>query len=148
MAGARKIPPLSLLLGYGPMALFPLLALVAWLAPPFTALLATQAAQAWGGVLLVFLAGVRRGLSFFTDGGPRPIQIVTMFWLFLLGLAALVAPAFVAFPLLLIGFGSIALLDPRAAQRGEAPEFFAKLRPPQMLVTLIGLAAIEVRLFA
>ncbi|MGN6375936.1 MAG: DUF3429 domain-containing protein [Sphingomonas sp.] len=124
---------------------FPLLALVAWLAPPPWPAIALAVAQGWGGVLLVFLAGVRRGLSFFTGGGPRPAQIATMVWLFLLGCAALLVAPLIAFPLLVVGYGSIALLDPPAARRGEAPAFFAQLRPPQMGVALIGLVALLVR---
>ena len=33
MPGATRIPPLSMVLGYGPMAVFPVLALIGWLAP-------------------------------------------------------------------------------------------------------------------
>jgi hypothetical protein len=145
MAGATRIPPLSLILGYGPMAIFPILGLAAWLMPAPWPAIALAAGQGWGAALLIFLAGVRRGLSFFTQGGPRPAQIATMFWLFLLGCAALLTAPIIAYPLLVIGYGSIALLDPPAAQRGEAPAFFAQLRPPQMAVALIGLIALLVR---
>ena len=148
MAGARRIPPLSLLLGYGPMALFPLLGLATWFAPPWPAFLAAQASQAWAGVMLVFLAGVRRGLSFFTDGGPRPAQIATMLWLFLAGCATLTLPLPWALVLAIVGLGSVAVLDPRAARRGEAPAFFAQLRPPQMAVAVIGLLAIGWRVWS
>jgi len=145
MAGAIRVPLLSLILGYGPMAAFPLLALAAWLAPPPWPAIATAAGQGWGAALLVFLAGVRRGLSFFTAGGPRPAQIATMLWLFLLGCASLLVTPQVAYPLLAIGYGSIALLDPPAARRGEAPAYFARLRPPQMGLALTGLVALLVR---
>jgi len=145
MAGATRTPLLSLILGYGPMAAFPLLALAAWLAPPPWPAIAIAAGQGWGAVLLIFLGGVRRGLSFFTDGGPRPAQIATMLWLFVLGCASLLVVPQVAFALLVVGYGSIALLAPPAAQRGEVPAFFARLRPPQMGVALVGLIALLVR---
>lgn len=145
MKGPRRIPPLSLILGYGPMAAFPLLALAAWLAPPPWPAIAVAIGQGWGAALLIFLAGVRRGLSFFTEGGPRPAQIATMLWLFVLGCAALVTAPLLAFPLLVIGYSSIALLDPPAARRGETPAFFIRLRPPQMGVALVGLVALLVR---
>jgi hypothetical protein len=145
MTDTSRIPPLSLILGYGPMAAFPLLALAAWLAPAPWPAVAVAIGQGWGGALLIFLGGVRRGLSFFTDGGPRTAQIVTMLWLFLLGCAALLVVPAIAYPLLVVGYGSIALLDPPAARRGDAPAFFARLRPPQMGVALGGLVALLVR---
>jgi hypothetical protein len=147
MAGSTRIPPLSMLLGYGPMAFFPALAAAAWLAPSVWSLRALVAAQFWGAALLLFLAGVRRGLSFFTEGGPRWVQIATMMWLFLLGLAAALAPLPLAISILIVGFGSIAVLDPPAARRGEAPAFFARLRPPQMSVALVGLALLSARIY-
>lgn len=139
------IPRLSLILGYLPIVGLPALALAAWLAPdPWPAVLAALA-QGWAGVLLIFLAGVRRGLSFFTEGGPRPAQIVAVLWLFALGVGALLATPPIAFSLLVVGYGSIAVLDPPAARRGEAPAFFARLRPPQMAVALVGLVALLLR---
>lgn len=147
MPGATRIPPLSMVLGYGPMAVFPLLALIGWLAPAPWPAVALAGGQGWGAVLLIFFAGVRRGLSFFTAGGPRWSQIATMFWFFLLGCAALLLAPAIAYPLILVGYGSVALLDPPAARRGEAPAFFEQLRPPQMLVALIGQAALLVLLY-
>ena len=44
--------------------------------------------------------------------------------------------------LLLVGFGAIAVLDPIAARRGEAPLFFARLRPVQIPIALLSLAAL------
>lgn len=134
------IPPLSLLLAFGPALVQLLLGVAAWLLPTDYRLYALGLGQLWGVAILFFLAGVRRGLSFFTEGGPRPIQIVTMGWLFLLALAGSVLPATLAFVALIVGYLSIALLDPPAARRGETPAYFATLRPPQMVVFLIGLA--------
>jgi hypothetical protein len=69
------------------------LAAIAWAAVlPWSAI--AFAAQALGAVLLIFLAGVRREISFLTPAA-RPSQIVTMLWLFALGVAALLlAPPF------------------------------------------------------
>jgi hypothetical protein len=59
----------------------------------------------WGSAILIFLGGVRRGLSFRTPGGPTKAQIATMFWLFGLGLLALLSPStLVALALLLIAY--------------------------------------------
>ena len=59
-----------------------------------------------------------------------------MIGLFGLGFAALVLAtldeAVPALVLLIVGFGAIAILDPIAARRGEAPLFFARLRPVQI----------------
>ena len=95
---------------------------------------------AWSGAVLCFLAGVRRGLSFRQPGGSTVAQVGATLWLFVLGAAALVLPRRgVALVLLLLGYGSMAVLDPSAARRGEAPRYFARLRPVQMLVPILSL---------
>jgi hypothetical protein len=144
-ATSPRVPMLSILLGFGPAVLLPLLAILSFVVPPWEAWIPITAGQIWGAAILLFLAGVRRGLSFFTVGGPRTIQIVTMAWLFLLGLAGLLLPTAAALLALIVGFGSVALLDPRAARREEVPAHFATLRPPQMLVAMIGLAGLAWR---
>jgi hypothetical protein len=144
---SRRVPALSLVLGYGAMAPFVAGAAVAWLlgrGGPAT--LATDLTVLWGGAILVFLAGVRRGLSFRTEGGPTLAQLAASLGLFALGLTALAAPrAGPALALLLVGYATLAVLDPWAARRGEAPPFFARLRPLQMLVPIVGLAALLAR---
>lgn len=138
-------PVLSLVFGYGPVLPLPVAALVAWLAPSPAPFVAVSLAVWWGAAILLFLAGVRRGLSFRTEGGPRRSQIVTMMWLFLLGAGALAVPtALSALLLLVLGYASVAILDPIAARNGEAPAHFARLRPPQMGLALIGLIALMV----
>lgn len=138
-------PPLSLLLAFS--AMIPLVAgaVCAWvLRDPFGGL-AEDAAVLWGGAILTFLAGVRRGLSFRTEGGPRVAQIATMLWLFLLGVGALATLSQRVSPLLLlVGYMSLAILDPLAARRGEAPLFFERLRPVQMLIPIVAVVAIIV----
>jgi hypothetical protein len=100
----------------------------------------------WGCAILLFLSGVRRGVSFRTEGGPTLVQIATMLTLFCLGLGALLAMTFGrpswALGLLIVGFGLIAVLDPIAAGRGEAPLFFARLRPLQIPIAILSLAAL------
>jgi hypothetical protein len=67
--------------------------------------------------------------------------------LFLLALGALVVPwPAAATALLLAGYGALAIVDPIAARRHEAPLFFARLRPVQMLVPIAALAALGLRL--
>jgi len=144
-ATSPRVPLPSLLLGFGPVALLPILAILSFVVPLWEAWIPITAGQIWGAAILLFLAGVRRGLSFFTDGGPRPIQLVTMGWLFLLGLAGLLLPTASALLALIVGYGSVALLDPRAARREEVPAHFATLRPPQMLIAMIGLAGLAWR---
>jgi hypothetical protein len=140
-----RIPPLSLIFGFGPM-----LPLVAGLAaallgvdpPGFTA---TQATVLWGAAILLFLSGVRRGLSFRTPGGPTLAQLLTSFGLFWLGLGALVAlPASprLALALLALGYLAVLILDPIAASRAEVPPNFARLRPPQMAIAVASLVAL------
>ncbi len=137
-----EVPVLGLLLGGVAMVPFALLAGLLWLGPAVWAPAALRWLVCWGAAILAFLSGVRRGLSFRTPGGERAVQIATMAWLYLLAIAALLVTApVVALALLMAGFLSIAVLDPAAARRQEAPLFFARLRPVQMTVPLAGLAA-------
>ena len=143
-----EVPWLSVLLGYGPM--MPILAgaVAAWTLPGTWRTEAVIMTTVYAASILGFLAGVRRGLSFRTEGGPALLQIATMFVLFMLALGAQVlivhGVAFSAVLMVLIGFLATAVLDPIAARAGQAPIFFARLRPPQMS---IGVVALGVLLF-
>lgn len=142
-----EVPLLSVIFGWGPMIPFAIGAIAVWALQNDA--LAVRLTIIWGGAILAFLSGVRRGLSFRTPGGPAVQQIVTMLWLFLLALGALASPwPLISVILLLAGYGSIAILDPKAAERAEAPLFFARLRPTQMLVPILSLCAIGIRLLA
>ena len=71
-----------------------------------------------------------------------------MLWLIVLGAVALLSPwPFVSLLLELIGYATLALADPVAARRGEAPRYFARLRPVQMLIPLACLVALLARLW-
>lgn len=131
-----RTPLPSMVLGYGPAGLILALALAGWL---LRWGLAIEAARLWAAAILIFLGGVTRGLSFFTEGGPQPAQMVVMFFRFLIGLAALVLPLTTALLLLAAGWASMAFTDPPAAARGEAPRYFAQLRPPQSALAVAGL---------
>jgi hypothetical protein len=143
----RAVPWLSIVFGYGPMLPFLAGAAVAWgwrgEALGDAALLLTLL---WGSAILLFLSGVRRGLSFRTEGGATLAQIATMIGLFGLGFAALVLTTLdevvAALVLLILGFGALTILDPIAARRGEAPLFFARLRPVQIPLAILGLGAL------
>ncbi|GEP11934.1 DUF3429 domain-containing protein [Methylobacterium gnaphalii] len=142
----RTVPWLSVVFGYGPMLPIVGGAALAWWFQGETREALVTLTILWAGAILTFLSGVRRGLSFRTEGGPRLAQIVTMLGLFCLGFLALVAAALddgsVALALLILGYAAIAVLDPIAAKRGEAPLYFARLRPFQMPIALVGLCAL------
>lgn len=88
---------------------------------------------------MLFLSGVRRGLSFRSPAGPTWPQQITFFWLFGLGFAALcLQPRWAATGLVAIGFASLALFDWLAARKEEAPPYFARLRPPQMTIAALS----------
>ncbi len=108
---------------------------------------AVPLARVWAAAILIFIAGVARGLSFFTEGGPRLSQLAVMLWRFLCGRAALVVPSIWAFPILAAGYLSALAYDPHAARHGEAPRVFAALRPPQMIVALAGLVTLSALTF-
>ncbi|WP_454886020.1 DUF3429 domain-containing protein [Sphingomonas oryzagri] len=140
-----RIPLTSLIFGYGPILPLPIAALMAWTLPPPVPTVVMWLAIWWAASILIFLAGVRRGRSFRGDEEARAAPLIAMVWLFLLGAGALVSPTpLMSLVLLAIGYASVAILDPIAARRGEAPPHFARLRPPQMGVALIGLIGLIV----
>jgi hypothetical protein len=134
-----RVPPDGAIMGFGAMIPFPAALLAAWVWPE-VGWLAARAAVVWGAAILLFLAGVRRGLSFRTEGGPRPSQVAMTLWLFALGLLLPLVPHPLALAGLIAGFGSLLILDPRAARRGEAPLYFARLRPSQMAIPVASAA--------
>ncbi len=137
-----RVPVNSLVLGYGPMLPLVLGGAGAWLLPPPLELFAVQAVVLWAALILVFIAGVRRGFGFGNRRASTTVEIVTMTAYFLLGLAALIVPGFPAeLTLLLLGYTLVAWLDTRAAKTGNAPAHFARLRIPQMLIGMLGIGA-------
>jgi uncharacterized protein DUF3429 len=139
----NEIPRLDILFGFGPTVPFVAGAVLAWWLPQPSRMIALQLVGLWGSAILLFLSGVRRGLSFRTERGPTWSQIVTMLALFCMGLGALAAllidALLVALLVLLAGFGAVVVLDPIAAHRGEAPLYFSKLRRLQMPIVLVAL---------
>ena len=69
-----------------------------------------------------------------------------MFGLFGLGFLALLSASLgqtvAALALLIAGFTAVAILDPIAARTGEAPLFFARLRPLQIPIAILSLCAL------
>jgi hypothetical protein len=142
----KSIPWLGIVFGFLPMAPFVAGAVGAWLTHGLARAALLHLTIVWAAAILLFLGGVRRGLSFRTPGGPRAIQIVTMLGLFGLGLVALLTErAGLVVPALgadLIGFIALTVLDPLAAARQEAPLYFARLRPLQMPIAVASLLAL------
>jgi hypothetical protein len=143
-----RIPLSSVLLAYGPVVPLPLAAL-GWLTLPFPwpGVLLWLAVW-WGGAILTFLAGVRRGLSFQDAGASLP-ELALMVWLFVLGAGAIAGALAVRTPLLpltmlALGYATLAIVDPASARRGRVPAHFETLRPLQMGVALIGLIGLMV----
>jgi hypothetical protein len=140
------VPWLSVVFGYGPMLPFVAGAGAAWWLGGAWGEAMLSLTGLWGCAILLFLSGVRRGLSFRTEGGPTWVQIATMLGLFLLGFGGLVllflGALRPALALLIVGFTGVAILDPIAARRGEAPLFFARLRPFQIPIAIVSLCAL------
>lgn len=135
-----RTPLLSLVLGYGPALAILAAGALALANVPW----ALTFGCLWAAAILIFLAGVVRGLSFFTEGGPRLSQVAVMMVRFGCGLVALVLPPVLATPVLAVGYLSSLLYDPVAARSGAAPRYFAQLRPPQMIIALLGLVLLFV----
>jgi hypothetical protein len=142
----RAVPWLSVVFGFGPMLPFVAGAVLVWLLHGALAEAVFNLTLLWACAILLFLSGVRRGVSFRTEGGATGAQIATMLSLFLLGFGALVAFALgkpaIALGLLIAGFTEITILDPVAARRGEAPLFFERLRPAQIPLAVLSLGAL------
>lgn len=146
IAERPEVPWLSVVLGYGPMLPFVVGAVLAWVTHGAIRAEFVLLTTIWSASILAFLAGVRRGLSFRTKGGPAIAQVATMFTLYVLAFTALIAIVegfpIVAMVLLLVGFSMIVVLDPIAARNGQAPLFFARLRPTQIPIAVASLAAV------
>ena len=134
-----RVPWDAIFFGYGAMLPFPVTVMAVWLGGAALELPAIRLVTLWGAVILIFLSGVRRGLSFRTPRGPRVSQIMMMLWLFLAGLGALALPVRDAMILLIPGYLSLLVLDPIAARHGETPLYFARFRPWQMAVPVVSL---------
>jgi hypothetical protein len=141
-----RTPALSLFLGLAAMLPVGIGTASAWMLRDEAARKAATLTTLWGGSVLLFLAGVQRGLSFRTPGGPKAAQISTSLGLFALGLGAVALPRTTASAAaLLAGYAAEACLDSRAARAGEAPLFFARFRPVQMLIPILSFAALILR---
>ena len=137
-----RTPWQSLVLAYA--AMLPIVAgALTCLLSRGSAVLAVHLTVSWSGAVLCFLSGVRRGLSFRQPGGPVLSQLATMLWLFVLGIASLLSPwAVLSLALQILGYATMAIYDPIASREGEAPRYFQRLRPVQMLVPIVSLALI------
>jgi len=148
-SASRQTPLYSLLLANAAMAPIILGAIAVFFVRPAWGAPITRLDCNWSGALLCFFAGVNRGLSFRQPGGPAFTQLAAMLWLFLLGMVALLSPWPAASLILLVaGYASMAVLGPAAAWRAEAPRYFARLRPWQMLLPVASLCALLLKLTA
>jgi hypothetical protein len=118
----------------------------AWTLPPPWPGIAIALAILWGGLILAFVAGVRRGFGFGVPSVPKGAAIGTMLGYFVPAGLALVLGRFgwpqAALALLLASYALAGWNDRRAALLGHAPRHFARLRPPQMACAVLGLAAL------
>ncbi|WP_299650184.1 DUF3429 domain-containing protein [uncultured Jannaschia sp.] len=134
-----RVPWDAVILGWGPVLPFPLAAIWLWFGGPDVL---RPAMHLWGAAIALFLSGVRRGLSFRMPGGWTWSQLAMFAWLFWAGFLALILPVGPAFALLSAIYASLAVLDPIAADRAEAPLWFRRLRPAQMGIAALGLAGL------
>lgn len=135
------IPPDAKLLGFGPMLPLLMAGVAVWFLPGGWPVLAIQLAIIWAALLLAFIGGVRRGFGFAAPPASRTAEVASAAAYLTIALLALLVPrASIALALLAAGFALAALLDRRAARSGNAPAWFARLRPPQLLMGAAGLA--------
>ncbi len=147
---AASTPLPSLVLGYAPMALLPILAVASTAVPPLWAYNIILAGHVWAAALLIFIAGVRRGLSFADEAkgaaGPLTGEIAAALGYFAIGFGTILVRVQFALLILMIGYALVGVLDRRAAKARRAPRHFARLRPLQALIAVAGLAGLLARL--
>jgi hypothetical protein len=137
------VPADGLILGYGPMLPMVAAGAGAWLLPQPWPVWAVQLGIIWGALVLAFIAGVRRGFGFGYPQASKPVEIAASIAYFTLaGLGLVIARPSMALLVLIVGYVLAALLDRRAALRGDAPAYFATLRPRQLLIGAAGLAGL------
>lgn len=143
------IPTDSLIFGYGPMLPFVAAAIGAWALPSPWPEHAVGLAIIWGGLILSFVAGVRRGYGFGNPAASTPREIIAAMVYFVpAGLALLcgiIGNWTAALALLIVGYLLVIVFDRFGAVAGNAPAHFARLRPPQMAIAVVALAALLAR---
>lgn len=137
-----SIPIDSIVFGYGPMLPLVAAGVGAWVLPAPWGVLAVRLAIVWGALILSFIGGVRRGFGFAHPQASTAVELAAaVAYVTIAGLALLVPFAATGVALLAAGYALAALLDRRAALRGNAPAHFVRLRVPQLLLGCAGLAA-------
>ena len=128
----------------GSSAIAPILgcAVLVWIDASAPRLLVRALAVIWTGSLLAFFAGVRRGLTFSEAGGGRTSELATMLGFFAFGVMSIVllSPILAA-----VGLAAVGMLDAWSARRRESPPYFSVFRPPQMVLGVLALAALQWR---
>ena len=138
---------LDRVLGWGAIAPLVACAGVAWVTYGSIRAVAMSLAIIWGGAILVFLAGVRRGLGFRAPDGVSSRQTVFILWTFALAFGSMIAlQPLTSLGLLILGYAGMALSARGAALREEVPVFFAGFRPAQMSVAMLSLCVVAARL--
>jgi hypothetical protein len=138
---------LDRVLGWGALAPLICCALGAWLTAGSVRSVVMSLAIIWGGAVLAFLAGVRRGLGVRTPAGARSGQIAFMLWTFALAFGSMIAlQPLTSLGLLILGYAGMALAARSAALREEIPVFLVGARPGQMSVAMLSLCAVAARL--
>ncbi|SFP73817.1 DUF3429 domain-containing protein [Sphingomonas rubra] len=111
-----RVPINSIVFGFGPMLPLVAAALGAWLLPDPWPSIATRLAIVWGAMILVFVAGVRRGFGFGNPRASTTVEIATMLaWFIPAGLALIAPEPGWSLWLLVLGYALVIVLDPLAA---------------------------------
>lgn len=141
---ASAAGPMDVALAWGTVAPFVACALAAWLTRGAAQAVAMSLAIIWGGAILAFAAGVRRGLGL---RNSRWAQVAVVLWAFVLAFGSMIAlKPLTSLGLLILGYSSLALLAHHSARRTEVPPPFGRFRAVQMAVAALCLCAVAARL--
>ncbi len=145
---AERPSRLDLALAFGAVAPLVAGAVAAWTTGGSTRDLAMSLAIIWGGAILAFMAGVRRGLSFRTRDGPQGAQLAVTLWIFALAFGSMVAlRPLTSLILLIVGYASLLLsAGAAAAAHADASLAFGSVRPVQTAVAVLSLCVVAARL--
>lgn len=131
------------MLGYAAVLVIAGIAIVALAVPdPMVRRTVLSLGQLWAASILIFLGGVRRGLTLALHAEPRLFDIAVSLVLFVLGLAAIVAPPVPGLLIAILGWITIAGLGRELFQPPNAPDYLPGLRKTQTLIAAISLAVL------
>ncbi|MCK7613788.1 DUF3429 domain-containing protein [Roseibium sediminicola] len=140
-----SVPPAAAWLGGTGALPFLALALLTIFGPDTWTAWAGRALTFYGAVILSFLGGIQWGMAIAARSpapdSALPRRLVTSVVPSLIGWAALLMPFKIGLFMMVAAFALVLFADVRASMKGEAPDWYPKLRIPLSAVVMASLVA-------